>query len=226
MFLSRRFLIPSSAPRNCREVQILALSCLFLAIKLFAADRGFTARTLCAVTGCDVEPFKVVATEYFVLQTLDWHIHPPLPTDFFHTYITVILMDPEEDEDDLSMDPTRDDIIDRAYYLMELSALDYFFIEQDIPVSYIALSALSVSMDIVLPLDEYKDPFVIVTDRFRIQLDQPLYELCRHHFMEIFVGSLYQYDRLPSPTSVAQDVPHDASDADTKVLDAEHRDDE
>jgi hypothetical protein len=148
------------------KLQLLTMSCLYLAIKL---------NETCAIQICgskstmdsmlhlarsrfSIEQMREV--EYDVLQRLQWRMHPPTPQIFIE-YFAIILC------------PNNPGMLkDQALYLIELAALDYYFVT--FKPSEIALAALWNAMKVVFPdqpayslprLNEYvfdpKDPRVV-----------------------------------------------------------------
>ena len=192
--------------KNRQEYHVLAATCLFIALKLYRFEkksrgmRVIGASCVCTLGGNGaVTPLQVIEEEREVLNTLEWRMYPPLPIDFVQSFVEMILWDNNEH---------RKAIIDRVYYMIDLSTLDYFFLELDILPSCVALSALSNGMDMIFTKDSFDDPMAAIASEVNLSFDQEIYELCRYRLQVLWDSSMAHYSsshkrpRMPSPVSV------------------------
>lgn len=115
------------------ELQLLTLSCLYLAIKLNEASAiricgaKSTMESLLRLARARFSVDQMMRMEYDVLQRLQWRMHPPTPQAFAEYFAPILY-------------PSNPRLLrDQALYLIELAALDYYFVEYK--PSEIALAA-------------------------------------------------------------------------------------
>ena len=128
-----------------RRYQLLSLTCLYMAIKLneyyhlrLPTSSGYiTESTLDAVLRLSNGYFnraQMEATEYEVLQRLQWRLHPPTAQQCLHLMVASMASDDHPK-------PYDGSVLDLSLFLIELSTMDYFFVT--FRPSEVALAALA-----------------------------------------------------------------------------------
>lgn len=140
-----RYLAVFPKPVDNKLFQLSALTCLYLAIKLYEykivpmttmlkLSRGFFTLEQMKEMECDI------------LSRLQWHLHPATPRVFV-SHLLFLLSNYDQD------------VYCLAVYMVELSALDYFFVTYK--ASEVAAAAIMNAVEITLPGSEqhFKFPF-------------------------------------------------------------------
>lgn len=175
------------------ELRLLAVTCLFISIKIFSSDSYWCAKRMAHMSGNAFPPRSIVEEENNVLNLLHWRMNPPLPNDFLQFFFSV-------------MESPCDELMDRAEYLVELSVLDSYFLAYR--PSRIALAALANATIMVFPY--VKEPYHFVERAFGDML--PVFDFVHHTECCRRLRSLYDSamtenqvgKRTASPTSAAQ----------------------
>jgi len=137
-----RCLSAMSAPIDSNFFQLLALTCLYLAIKLNEYEHlvvpgaKSTMASLLLLGRGQNSMKEMEQMEYDVLLRLQWHCHPPIPQDFVEHFL-----------DCMSIENL--DLRDLARFLVELALTDYYF--AIFKPSEIAVAAIATSKELLPP---------------------------------------------------------------------------
>ena len=127
---------PTAVDKNL--FQLLAMTCLYLAIKLneykhlLIPGSKSSMDTILQLSRGFFSLEQMERMEYDILQRLQWHVHPPTPQLFVKHFL--FFLSSEEQE-----------IHDLAQFMVELSVMDYFFVCYK--PSEVALAALLNALD-------------------------------------------------------------------------------
>jgi len=132
-----RFL--SSRPVNHRTFQLLSMTTLYLAVKLYE-PKTLQISSLTELSRGLFNESHLSAMELVLLSELDWKVHPPTPQNFSKHFQHFLPIDNER---------IKLEILDLADFLMELSVCDYFFVTRK--PSSIAMASILNALDIVCP---------------------------------------------------------------------------
>jgi hypothetical protein len=131
-----RYLAASDARTiDKNDFQLLSMTCLYLSIKLHEVKHimvpGATSSmdTILHLGRGHYTLEQMEEMELKILQRLQWRVHPPTPQDFVREFLTT---------GDL-------EVQDLAYFMVELSSMDYFFVPYK--PSEIAIAALLNAME-------------------------------------------------------------------------------
>lgn len=135
---------------NKDQVQLLALSSFYLAVKLFQAGPVLSTQQIAIISGGTYTHEQVSAMEHRMLFTLNWKLHPPCSADFLRPFLMIFLyhnvLTP--------LDPINADILDMALRMLHTSVLDYFFVAHRFSKSHIAAAALMNAVQIIMGEEE------------------------------------------------------------------------
>ena len=122
--------------------QLLAMTCLYLSIKLneykhlLIPDSTSSMDTILRLSRGAFTLEQMEKMEYEVLQRLRWHVHPPSPQLFVKHFLFFLAVEEHE-------------IHDLTQFMIELSVMDYFFVSYK--PSEVALASLLNAMDKLYP---------------------------------------------------------------------------
>mmetsp|Transcript_25838 Transcript_25838/g.44134 ORF Transcript_25838/g.44134 Transcript_25838/m.44134 type:complete len:327 (-) Transcript_25838:145-1125(-) len=116
---------------NRRIIQLVAITALHLAIKLFEPKK-LQITCLIELSRGYFTSEHIIAMESSMLQSLQWHVHPPTPFAFCSDLLRLVSEDIHPN--------TRYDLEEMARFLTELSVCDYWFVTRN--PSSIALAAI------------------------------------------------------------------------------------
>eukprot|EP00980_Cylindrotheca_fusiformis_P014073 scaffold3674_cov75-Cylindrotheca_fusiformis.AAC.3 len=111
--------LANSPTVNRRMFQLLAMTCVYMAIKLhhsgvlLISGSASTMESILRLSRGFFSMEEMKLMEYSILQSLQWHVHPPTPQDFVRIYLW--------EEQDASQ-------MELAQFLIELAVMDCFFI--------------------------------------------------------------------------------------------------
>jgi septum formation topological specificity factor MinE len=123
--------------------QLLAMTCLYLSIKLneykhlLIPDSTSSMDTILRLSRGAFTLEQMEKMEYEVLQRLRWHVHPPSPQLFVKHFLFFLSVEEHE-------------IHDLTQFMIELSVMDYFFVS--FKPSEVAIAALLNALDRLYPL--------------------------------------------------------------------------
>ena len=137
-----RFLdtFPGTVDKNL--FQLLAMTCLYLSIKLNEYKHllipGSTSSmdTILQLSRGFFSLEKMEKMEYDVLQRLRWHVHPPTPQLFVKHFLFFLSIGEHE-------------VHDLAQFMVELSVMDYYFVSYK--ASEVAIASLLNAMERLSP---------------------------------------------------------------------------
>jgi hypothetical protein len=136
-----RYLANYSDLVDKNQFQLLAMTCLYMAIKLneykhlMIPGSKSSMETILHLSKGFFTIQQMEKMEYDVLQRLQWHVHPPTPQVFVKHFMLFLI----------SHDCEERDLHDLAQFYVELSAMDYFFV--DYKASDVALASLLNAME-------------------------------------------------------------------------------
>jgi Cyclin, N-terminal domain/Cyclin, C-terminal domain len=130
-----------------QEVQLLALTCFYLTVKLFQAGPILSTQQISMISGGTYSAKQVAAMEQRMLFILDWCLHPPCAADFLRPYFTILLCHKSVPSDLYSFE-----VVDLALGMLSAATLDYFFVAYQLPPSHLAAAALLNAMRSILPI--------------------------------------------------------------------------
>lgn len=214
-FLSR--LSDDRPPESKEEFQLIALSCFYLAVKLFQAGPVLSTHHMAKLSGDTFSAQQVAAMEMRILSTLRWCLHPCCAADFVRPFFIVVMRD-------VGFPPafSHYDILEHALGSLHTGTLDYFFTANKLLPSHMAAAALLNAMHAILPatfaIPSVMDLIKRIQDDTGFLLNEGQINLCRQRFWSIlvitgleqpspadfhalrFVRSNYQtHDRVSSP---------------------------
>lgn len=198
--LTRRYYDPPSRPGtdpSQEELQLLAVTSFYLSIKLSWSNHGWNAERMCKLAGNTFQPAALLQEERIVLDTLEWRMHPPQANDFFHTLVGI-------SSNDTAGNSQKQQVEQQAYYMMELAVLDYYFVENSIPPSYIAMAALSNAIVMAKAYEHYSEPFFSVVGAIHFVMDQTRYHICCKRLWELYNSSSKSTPPSPKATGEAR----------------------
>lgn len=109
-------------------------------------------------------PSAILEMEKFLLEALQWRLHPPTLYAFI-TFLLKLFPSTNEDPSFGLKASIKGELFEVAMYIAELSVCDAFFVERQIPSSTIALAAIFTAMDNLLsPEDDSMVDLVLGTD--------------------------------------------------------------
>lgn len=109
----------ATRPVNRRIFQLAAMTALYLAIKLFEPGKLRMSSLIDLSRGYFLAE-HIVTMEDSMLQSLNWHVHPPTPFAFCRDFSELLSQD---------LSPSaRHDVGELSRFLTELSVCDYWFV--------------------------------------------------------------------------------------------------
>jgi hypothetical protein len=212
-----RYLAGSPIPVDKNMFQLLAMTCLYLSIKLneykhlLIKGSKSSMDTILQLSRGFFTLKEMEGMEYDVLQRLQWHVHPPTPQVFVKHFLFFFSIEDSETHD-------------LAQFMAELSVMDYFFVSYK--PSEVAIAALLNAME-RLSLNSTSDMiFPIQTTLFDHK--SPNIRACRDRLALIYTqandqgpnestdrtpnkGATEDVNRTTSPVSVMT-PPHSSAD--------------
>lgn len=171
---------------SCRDYQLLAVGCVFLAMKLSGNTRVLTVGCMAHHIEGRFSKQQIIDMESRVLTGLDWLVHPPTAMDFLGHYWTALVVCSDSFDGH-----ARQDIIESATYLIDHCIIDSFFSVQK--PSVIAMAALSLIIEVENPSFLNPESFQRCRDRMQ-------------HFTRKAASTPHQ-PRTDSPVSVSTAAP-------------------
>lgn len=140
-YLSRCTELPSSK----EQVELLALSCFYLAVKLFQAGPVLSTHQMSVLSGRFYTAKQISWTEQRILFALNWKLHPPCPADYVRPFVLLLMSNDVLD----AFEPANYDMLDVADSLLHSAVLDYYFVAHGHLPSQIAAAAILNAVHIV-----------------------------------------------------------------------------
>jgi hypothetical protein len=177
-----RVLSRTSAIESKDEVQLLALTGFYLTVKLYQAGPVLSIRQMSALSGGTYTTKSIEAMEKIILVTLKWRLHPPIQQDFLRPFVLIL-------GEDFPLEGWRE-ILDLSLGMLDLSVLDYYFVQHRAPPSHLAMAALLNAMESNLTLGSNSDydPIAHVSRKIGTEFDLPEISLCRKRLWAIWRG--------------------------------------
>lgn len=132
-------------PTSKEHVELLALSCFYLAVKLFQAGPVLSTHQMSVLSGRFYTAKQISWTEQRILFTLNWKLHPPCPSDYVRPFVLLLMSNDVLD----AFEPANYDMLDVANSLLHSAVLDYFFVAHGMLPSQIAAAAILNAVQIV-----------------------------------------------------------------------------
>jgi len=127
----------SRCPVNKRTFQLVAMTCLYMACKLYDSRKLCMASFIELSRGYFSEE-HMTAMEESILNKLSWHLHPPTPLTFVHQFAALL-------RPSAGTICVWDEMMEVAKFLTELAVYDYHF--APLKSSSVGLAALLATMD-------------------------------------------------------------------------------
>lgn len=164
---------------NDTLVQLVAMTCLYLAIKVHCTKK-ISVGAMCSLSRGSFRHDQVVKMERLVLQGLNWYLSPATPHLFLEVFFTAAAASSSQSMND---DTTiLNEVKETAQYLLELSVCDNFFTGK-LPSS-IARAAITAAMDIVArPIHVNIQLEELLLDEDPIMIDKCSLRLCQIYNM-------------------------------------------
>mgnify|MGYP005849321739 CR=1 FL=1 len=110
---------PAGIPKNA--FQLLAMTCLYIAVKL-DQPRMLSLDTMAHLSRGTFTKEQMRVMETDILNVLQWHVHPPTPYTFLSHFMQLMNSNKQAPL------PGSSKIYEMARYFVELSVLDYYFV--------------------------------------------------------------------------------------------------
>lgn len=171
---------------NDTLVQLVSMTCLYLAIKVHCSKKISVGSMVSLSRGCFRDD-QVVKMERIILQGLNWHLSPPTP----HLFLEIFFESSDQD------DEAMNEIKDSANYLIELAVCDSFFIHKK--PSTISRAAILAAMDIV------ERPLQVNTllENLLVDDDRSMVEKCYIRLLQIYKTILKEEDQENIPREIS-----------------------
>jgi hypothetical protein len=135
-----------SLPNTKSEIQLLALSCFYLSVKLFQAGPILSTEQICMISGFVFLPSQIVQTEQKILRALNWCLYPPTALEFLQPYLQILVCCNNQ-----SLQYYASEIMETAEAFVNEMTLDYYFIANQFLPSHIAVAALVNAIFTIVP---------------------------------------------------------------------------
>lgn len=213
-----RYLVRACAERrvvNDYEFQLLATTCLYLSIKLNESRHLLipgTETTMGTIQKLGRGVFTLKEMEHAerdVLQRLRWNVHPPTPQDFLRQFFDLLVRNDETRQINSGSVPTKlHEIHDLSIFLIELSAMDYWFVSGSFKSSDIAIAAVSVAADLSgYDGCEGNSAFSNAVSRCVDDADSPAVLVCEQRLAMIYDKSLKDRRQQSRNDALIDDAP-------------------
>lgn len=171
-------------PQSKEEVQLMALVCLYLAVKLYQAGPVLSTHQMSMLSGGIYTAEQVSTMEQRLLFTLNWSLHPPCAADFVRPFFMILIRNKG-----FPPDLCHYDVLELALGMLHTGTLDYYFIAHQLPPSHIAAAALLNAMHAIVPAS-YTIPSVqSLASQIQQETGCTLHEgqisLCRQRFWSL-----------------------------------------
>ena len=180
-YLDRVFSKSVTPPQSKGEVQLIALTCFYLAVKLFQAGPVLSTEQMALLSGGTYNAQQVSAMERRILFALQWSVHPPCAADFVRPFFMVTMRN-----SGFPPDLSHYDVLELALGTLHTGILDYYFIANKLPPSHMAAAALLNAMHAVLPVSfdilSVQDFIQLMERNAGITLNEEQINLCRQRF--------------------------------------------
>jgi Cyclin, N-terminal domain/Cyclin, C-terminal domain len=148
-YVDRVLLRRNPLPTTKSEVQLIALTCFYLAVKLFQTGPILSTEQMGIMSGFTFTSKEIADMEKNILHELAWSLYPPLPTELVRPYFQIWLC-----RTNIPLEILDYDVIDLANKILHTASLDYFFVAFQFQPSHIAVAALLNALHTVLPTEK------------------------------------------------------------------------
>ena len=187
-YLDRVLSQSRSPPKSKEEVQLIALTCFYLAVKLFQAGPVLSTEQMAMLSGGIYTSHQVSATEKRILFELKWSLHPPCAADFARPFFMIIMQ-----STGFPADLSHYDVLEMALGVLHTGILDYFFVAHKLPPSHMAAAALLNAMHAILPssfdIPSVQEFIREINQYAKVSLHEGQINLCRQRFCALLEGS-------------------------------------
>jgi len=193
-------------PQSKEEVQLIALTCFYLAVKLFQAGPVLSTEQMAMLSGGMYTAQQVSAMELRILFVLHWSLHPPCAADFVRPFFMLIMR-----KTGFPPDLSHFDVLELALGMLHTGILDYFFIAHQLPPSHMAAAALLNAMHAILPssydLPSVKGLVQQIEQDTNCTMHEGQINLCRQRFWVLLDGTGLGRHCADSPSTYHQHCP-------------------
>uniref|UniRef100_A0A7S2WJA6 Cyclin-like domain-containing protein n=1 Tax=Eucampia antarctica TaxID=49252 RepID=A0A7S2WJA6_9STRA len=183
-----RFL--ASRPVNKKVFQLAAMTCLYLAVKLYEPGMLRPSSLVELSRGFFTED-HVTAMEESILRALSWHLHPPTYLSFVREFLLLI-------QTSCCSSSEYRAIVENARFLTELGVCDYFFVTRK--PSSVALACLLNAFESIRTINARETIYRRFTQDVRdvagLDCFDDEVEDCRARLREIFVHGGYKKQEI------------------------------
>jgi len=221
-----RYLAAFPSPVDKNFFQLLAMTCLYLSIKLneykhlLIPGSRSSMETILQLSRGFFTLDQMEKMEYDLLQRLQWHVHPPTPQLFTKHFLFFLSIEEHE-------------VHDLSQFMVELSVMDYFFVSYK--PSEIAIASVLNAIERLFPESDSRLHFAF--HRTMVDINTPQVQACRERLSLIFSqandqASFENMDQTPcnnrttSPVSVMSMPQHEVYKYQADTMDTEYSDDE
>lgn len=167
-----------SLPNTKQEVQLLALTCFYLAVKMHQAGPILSTQQMSMISGSEFSVKSVADMEQHVLLTLNWSLYPPCALEFVRPFLSILLK-----QNCIPSSVCHFEVVNEALDTLNAALLqDYFFIAHDLLPSHLALAALLVAVRAVHPyafaIPSVQDAARIISSESGTQMSEEQVTLC------------------------------------------------
>jgi Cyclin, N-terminal domain/Cyclin, C-terminal domain len=132
------------------EIQLLALTCFYLAVKLFQTGPILSIEQISMISGFAYTSKEIVSMEQIILRELQWCLYPPLTSDFLRSYLKILLSNTC-----FHLDVYFNEIVSLAQEMTNVVVMDYYFVANQFLPSHVAVAIIINSIASVLPFSEF-----------------------------------------------------------------------
>jgi Cyclin, N-terminal domain/Cyclin, C-terminal domain len=139
----------NSLSRSKSEIQLLALTCFYLSVKLFQAGPILSIEQIAMISGFAYTSKEIASMEQTILHELKWCLYPPLTTDFLKPYLKILLSDTC-----FQFDIYYNEILNLAQQMANMVVMDYYFVAKQFLPSHVAAAIIINAISTVLPFSD------------------------------------------------------------------------
>lgn len=171
---------PSTKP----EVELLALTCFYLTVKLYQTGPVLSARQMAVLSGGTYGIKEISAMEKKILFVLNWRLHPPCPTDFLFTFFSLLstheILSPCE--------PWEDQVLVLSRRMLESATLDYCIVLHNVLPSHVAAAVIIYAVSLVQPepwVPDAREIIYALNDYSDYAMDARVIDWCLNRIRQI-----------------------------------------
>jgi Cyclin, N-terminal domain/Cyclin, C-terminal domain len=171
-------------PTTKAEVELMALTCFYLAVKLYQTGPVLSARQMAVLSGGTYGIKEISAMEKKILFVLHWRLHPPCPTDFLGRFFSLLstheILSPCE--------PWEDQVLVLSRRMLESATLDYCMVLHGVLPSHLAAAVLIYAVSLVQPEPWVPDAHEIIqalNEHSDYAMQADMIDWCLHRIRQI-----------------------------------------